>query len=261
MIVTASDTKLSWGFASSDEFFKVVRIHHPFWLGMIAGEDISVAVESLTRLIADTLADYKEEPPTAIQVRAAIVGGWRDIQNQVGQSKVLNHLGIDVRTFQEKGFRRLGSGQFADLSFKLAQESKLKCDLMVVGFDEQKIPTLFVCNDDYPFCADCSRHGQVAIGSGHDMATAVLSLQEYSVNADMQTAIYQVCVAKFAAEKADAVGQTTIVACLAADGRTGWVEGDPIEALRKIWNEAGRPRLPATERIAYLTDAVRWSDL
>ena len=36
IIITVSDTKLSWGFASSDEFFKLVRIQYPYWLGMLA---------------------------------------------------------------------------------------------------------------------------------------------------------------------------------------------------------------------------------
>ena len=40
---------------------------------------------------------------------------------------------------------------------------------------------------------------------------AMLALQDYSVTLANNTAVYQLCAAKFAAEKADGVGRTTVV--------------------------------------------------
>ena len=108
LIASVSDTRLSYGFASSEEFFKMVRLQHAFWMGMIAGEDVALAPESVTRQIAQTLAAYKPDSPTALQVRAAIIGAWRDVQNQVGQASVLNHIAMDVRKFHADGRDELG---------------------------------------------------------------------------------------------------------------------------------------------------------
>lgn len=264
IIVTASDTRVSYGFASTDEILKLVRIQYPYWLGMIAGDDISVGAETVTRLIADTLAAYDAEPPTAVQVRAAIVGAWRDVQNQLGQAATLNALRMDVQTFREKGRDQLGDEVFFKLLVQLQATSRLHCDLLAVGFDEQKIPTLFVCNDEYPACADVSRNGYTAIGSGHTLAMAMLSLQNYSVSADLRSAIYQVCAAKFIAEKADGVGERTVVMCIDTDGKTCVIQGEPIKELKAIWEKHGQPRNPGLDLLRCLGPSVandRWGTL
>lgn len=263
VIVAASDSLASWGHTSLEGMLKMVRIQHPFWLAMLAGDDISIGVESVTRNAAATLAAY-DSPPTVLQVRGALLGAWRDVQNEVGTALVLNAFRTDAVSFRKNGRKEFGDAKFIELAGELQRASRLGCSLLAYGFDEQKIPTLLVCEDDTG-CRDFSRVGYIAIGSGGPTAIGMLAMQNYQTSCNLNTAIYQVCCAKFAAEKATDVGRKTLVVCLRRDGRTCFVSDKSLDPIRQLWEQHGRPRPVDADvlgtHIAPLVAASQWSTL
>lgn len=265
-IVTVSDRMAVWGqgeTTADNVLLKLVRVHHPNWIAMIAGDDITIGVENVIRHAADTLLAY-ERPPSTLEVQAALIGAWRDEQNRVGQTMVLNPFRLTVEQFVRDGRQIFGGAKFSELATDLSIASKLKCQLLVCGFDENKMPALLVCDDDFG-CRDYSRGGYVAIGSGQSQAFNSLSFHEYDTMCDLGQAIYRVCAAKFMAEKSVGVGRETVVMCLREDGKTKLMFKRAIEPIRKLWEEEGRPRLPSEEhinaRIGSIESQLPWIDL
>ena len=110
-IVTASDRLLSWGHTSSDTVLKLVRIHHPYWIAMIAGNDIT-HMEEVTLTARQALEVRLNTPPSVSDVMAVLRAAWRDVQNQVGAAAVLNPFKMDVPAFVKDGLKKFGESKF-----------------------------------------------------------------------------------------------------------------------------------------------------
>ena len=247
-IVTASDRLVTWGHTSSESALKLALLQHPFWLTMIAGEDITIGVESVVAAVRDTLSAF-EKPPSVSEVQAVLLGAWRDARNQVGAAAVLSPYGLDVPAFVKNGRQYFGESKFFELVIQLEKSSRLSCDLLVCGFDEHNKPSLLVC-DDRNGCRNFTRGGYVAIGSGDAEALASMAFHEYDTLCDLNHAIYRVCAAKFMAEKALGVGKETMVLCLRNDGRKKWIFKRAIKPIRALWEKQGRPRIPPETAMA-----------
>ena len=85
----------------------------------------------------------------------------------------------------------------------------------------------------------------MAIGSGDAQALASLAFDDFDRLCDLNQGIYQVCVAKFMAERAIGVGKETMVLCLNEDGKTRWIFKRHIEQIRDLWKNEGRSRQPS----------------
>jgi len=169
IIVTASDTLLTWGHTSTESGFKQAQLF-PGWSVMVAGDDITVGAEDVIREVHDTLAAYgPENNPTLLQVKSALLGAWRETQNRVGASAVLNPLGLTFREFLKTGREKLGEVLFVDLARQLEVASRLQCQLLVCGFDDRR-RAHFLALDDDSGCRDFTRNRFLAIGSGHTSA-------------------------------------------------------------------------------------------
>ena len=86
----------------------------------------------------------------------------------------------------------------------------------------------------------------------------------YTRDSDMESAIYQVCAAKFMAERAPGVGKHTLVLCLRDDGQTKWIFKTHIQQIRDFWEKHGRPKVPAksaiNEVVKPITEHQRWTE-
>jgi len=246
-IVTASDRLLTWGSSTSETALKAARLA-PAWMTMIAGDDITRGVEDVIRAARATLAAYEDEAPGVPEVRAALLGAWRDVQNQRAETAVLNPFRLTIEQFLHMR-KQLGTATFLELAEQIRLTSKLECQLLACGFDKNKVPALLVCADDSG-CRDFTRADFVAIGSGDTSAVATLAFQRYTRQSSVAAAIYHVCAAKFMSEGAPGVGAQTLVLCLNEDGRTKWIFKTHVEQIRKLWEEHGRPKTPADSRIA-----------
>ena len=261
-IVTASDRLLSWGHTSSDTVLKLVRLQRPYWLGMIAGDDITVGVDAVAARVRERMS-RREELPSIADMQTALRDAWRDVQNEVGAAAVLNPFRLTVPAFVKDGKRRFGEAKFYDIASRLEHASRLQSDLLVCGFDEKNLPALLVCTDEG--CRDYSRGSYMAIGSGAHQALASLAFHEVDRLWDLDRAIYHVCVAKFMAEKSIGVGPETMVLCLNEDGKTKWIFKRHIELVRRLWKKKGRPRDPSeraiSETLTPILNQQEWQEL
>jgi hypothetical protein len=230
---------------------------------MIAGDDVSLGVEDVIRNTRATLAVYENDPPGVSDVQSALIGAWRDTQNQLGEAAVLNQYRMSVQEFVSNGKKNFGKAKFLELATQLEASSRVRCQLLACGFDKSKIPALLVC-DDESLCRDYTRADFVAIGTGHTTAIANMAFHEYTRETDMESAIYQVCAAKFMAERAPGVGKHTLVLCLRDDGQTKWIFKSHIKQIRDFWEEHGRPKTPEKAAIDTvlkpITEHQKWHD-
>jgi hypothetical protein len=248
-IVTASDRFVTWGtYSGSDVALKAARLA-PKWITMIAGEDITRGVEDVIRDARATLSAYGNEPFGIAEVQAAVLGAWRDAQNRLATSMVLGPFGLTLQDFLKAGRSKFGDAKFSELTERIQIESLLKCQMLICGFDQNNIPGLFVCDDEIR-CADFTRADFTAVGSGHPAATSSLAFHGYTRDVTLAEAVYQVCAAKFMAEKSLGVGSETLVLCLGEDGKTKWIFKSHIKQIRTIWERDGRPRMPTKDVIA-----------
>lgn len=261
VIVTASDQMVTWGtYSSSESALKAARLA-PRWMTMIAGDDVTLGVEDVIRHTRATLATYEDEPPSVLQAQSSLLAAWRDAQNQLGQAAVLNPYRLTVDEFVRNGRQRFGDTKFLELATQLEVSSRLRCQLLAAGFDANKIPALLAC-DDESGCRDYTRADFLAIGTGHTTAIANMAFHEYTRDTDLESAIYQVCAAKFMAERAPGVGKHTLVLCLRDDGKTKWIFKTHIKQIRQFWEERGRPQIPPKADInavlTPITDHQQW---
>jgi hypothetical protein len=260
-IVTASDRLVTWGTSSSDVTLKAARLA-PTWISMLAGADITTGAEEVIRDVRATLAVYGAAPKLA-EVQSAVLGAWRDVKNRIGRSAVLDPFRLEVNEFIRIGRERFGDVKFLELVGELQAKSRLNFELAAFGFDERTIPALLTFDDEG--FQDFTRGGYIAIGSGNASAMASLAFHEYKRECSLNAAIYQVCAAKFMAEKADGVGPATMVTCLREDGRTCWLFGVAIDRIRKLWEQRTRPRLPGVTEIdkviVPIIEELGWRDV
>jgi hypothetical protein len=247
-IVTASDRLLTWGYSSSETALKAARLA-PTWLTMIAGDDVTAGVEDVIRDARLALAEYAEDSPGIVEVQGAILGAWRNVQTHKAEIAVLNPFGLGMSEFTQTGRKRFGTATFLEMAERMRVVSKVDAQLLVCGFDNNQVPALLVCEDDVG-CRDYTRADFVAIGSGHTSAIANLAFHGYTRECGIESAVYQVCAAKFMAERAPGVGSNTLVLCLRDDGTTKWIFKSHLQMIRDFWAEHGRPRNPTNDRVA-----------
>jgi 20S proteasome alpha/beta subunit len=246
MIVTASDRMVSYGFTSAETAMKVTRIHDPFWVTMLAGDDIGRA-ETVVRLVRANLKGY--EKPSVVELLTALDDACTRAKNQVAEAAVLSPLGLDLKTFYDSGRDKLGDAIFTHLFSDIQTHSRLGIELLVLGYDEYSLPALLKY-DDVSGWREVTRVGFAAIGSGSISAESSLSFHKYNTTCPTSDAVYRVTTAKFMSERADGVGIETFVMCLNPNGETCFlISGDVDAHIRNIWNEIGRPRLPKLDDV------------
>jgi hypothetical protein len=262
IIATVSDRMAVWGHGGSDQpLLKAVRLA-PLWVALMAGDDITRGVEDVIRETRTTLKEYGDRHSVQ-QIRATIVSTWRDAQNARGAAAVLNPFAMTVRQFMKVGPTIFSSDRFNELALRLQEESRLESQLLICGFNEHGVPWLFAYDDDSPW-HDFTRGGYIAIGCAAPVALSSLANQGYKRENDLRTAIYQLCVAKFAAESDQHVGRDTLVMCLRDDGHTCWITpGNINNRIRRLW-ERNKIAMPDESDLARIIDplvsASQWRD-
>lgn len=240
-IIAASDRMMSWGGTVTGETsLKFDRLHSR-WAAMIAGDDV-LPVEPIIRSITKALVGDK---PTVEQVQQAIRQSWQAAKNQIATTHVLSAYNLELDTFIANGRELFGDVGFADLRAAIERASELSCELLVYGFDEFDLPTVFVVvHPGEP--VNFSRLGFAAIGSGRDSAIASLMWKPpHKSFVDTATAIYRVAAAKFMAESAVGVGRDTSINGIRPTGEAFVVPAAIVNAIRVLWESDGQPRIPS----------------
>jgi len=239
-IAVAMDRMISTGHVSADVGFKGVRVHR-FWMMMYAGNNIG-RVEAIADIAASHLQS-KEAPPLAAQtVEQLFAGAFQHESRSEAVNQVLSPYGLDMDTFLSKGREMFGDAVFADVK-RQVDDVRLDCQLMITGFGVDQRARLFTIAP--PGVAQrYTPVGFWAIGSGASSAIASLMFHGHQTAASRGLALYHVCEAKFMAESAMGVGDSSIVAVFRNDGSMGYLSQENLARVKKLWERHGKPRIP-----------------
>ena len=240
-ITTITDLKVGLGsFAADFGSLKSTRFYRD-WAVMYAGED----VESVPFILdyARTIVMASKKPPTPHDLARAIDQAYARRVQEIVETKVLRRFGYTSDSFRRMGKKQLTASVYNLLCSRIA-DIKLRIKFLITGFDEHKKGHILVAGNDEP-PVDYTSLGFFAIGSGAPAALSSLLFHKSRARISSQMpdglALYFLCEAKFMAESGD-VGEATFVMILDSQSEPKCVT-DP-DAIRKIWEEEGAPRVP-----------------
>jgi 20S proteasome alpha/beta subunit len=208
-IIVATDTKMTFygGYFSADGVTsKIVNIHDD-WMTMISGNSsaqaliVDALIRNAKRLKKNTLRDF------ALLCSKT----YRGVREAVIENEIL--LDHDLNSFQEYTALKESDREVYDtVTAKIHDEEQL-WSFLVVGFDQQERPHLFVLGEKGKI-QYCDMQGFATVGSGEFRAMVALSSPAYRRNSRLGECMCHVLAAKFAAESAEGVGQETFCAVL-----------------------------------------------
>jgi 20S proteasome alpha/beta subunit len=236
-IVTASDTRLSFGGSySTDGVLKDEGIHRE-WGALVAGNDISQApfvIEEAKRLLRGKSGELNV-------VKDAFRRAYQSCRNEAITDSLLGTFEMSIDEFKKKGSKQLHPEVFADISIRMRSFS-LGCTFMVYGFDDNVKPHVFtIANPGRVESFD--KPGFWAIGAGARSSLSTLSvLRQHPDRCSVEQTIYNVLAAKYSSESASDVGPETWVwikrvNCDGYSSSVGWEK-----EVKELWEREGRPK-------------------
>ena len=245
-IFTVSDRTLSFGgdAPAVDNAILKDLIICSGWGALFTADDTSFAIPILRQ--AGLLLATKNQPGTLTNVSNAMCEAYSLVLEDYITRNFLRKFGFrSVAEFRTTAQSQLGR----KLSWSLARKidgASLNTAFLVYGFDSERKSThhFEVVNPGYATSLD--HIGYYAIGSGCRMAMNSLHLRppHNLTNAGL---IYRLCEAKFSAETADGVGQTTTVFMVGrGDPAATFLSRGTINKFREAW-ERWRIEPPSDE--------------
>ena len=135
--------------------------------------------------------------------------------------------------------------ELANTAREIADEYDLELEVLVAGLDPVGQTKLFsVSPSGVVTLAALPYH---AIGAGAFIALGALYNLAHFPNIDLTETVYRACAAKFAAEMAPGVGESTytlVISALADE----WKLLLEVDELRELWRTKGQPPIPGNAR-------------
>jgi 20S proteasome alpha/beta subunit len=237
-VVTASDTKVSIGFSSSDANTVKYEEFHENWIAMMAGNDICHFIP-----IRDRASDNMRGKPNTLQSAvSAFKDAYQDYLSEVTADRVLRKYQLSVASFKRQGRRYFKKGLYQSLADRV-EAVELECTFMVYGFDAKKHPHIFAVR--HPGTVDVwDKPGFWAIGSVKTSALGMLLHLNQNIDVPLFRTMYNVLAAKFFSERASDVGRHTVF-YVKRYGFDGFARPSNFEAeMRAAWENDGAPRMP-----------------
>jgi 20S proteasome alpha/beta subunit len=236
MIVTSSDTRMSFSGEFAADGSVKLNLIHPNWGVMVAGNDISAYVPVVER--AKKL--LTEKSGTLTEMMECLKTAYRQEFRSLIEDGYLSRYDMTLDEFKKKGKAQLLAEEYTRLSLEIKIFS-LGCTFLAYGVDDQKIGHIFtVSNPGKVEVYD--KPGFWAIGRGATSALSMLAaLGQVRGRTKLEETVYNVLAAKFASETASDVGkETTLFIKRHGSGRFSY-KGKLEEEVRKIWDSEGRP--------------------
>jgi hypothetical protein len=243
LIVTASDTKLTAGYASQESGAIKQKVIHKRWRALIAGK-----FSQQTRLIEVIRASLGAiEKPSLADVEKACSSAYIEESRNLAYESILSKHGLDLEGFLNSR-SELGDAIYERTWSEISRVS-IGCDLLVCGFDEGDKPHIFVVtnpsDENHSFITHYDEPGFAAIGAGGYAAESVLYGYESMPIDPLAWTVYKVVTAKFMAESASDVGAATLLYVFGSSGeRIGDIGLSVMGDLRRYWLKTAKPRLP-----------------
>jgi hypothetical protein len=253
-IVTATDGLLTGSGVTSD-----LPIAKCYWFGpwqlLWAGSsgDVGSILEEFRTVLSEEPARIKRE-----HIKGAISEAYSRFITKVSTYPVLSPWNMSVDYFTKHGRREFGTVVFQRMAGQIAEnQARLDSSILLVGWGKAKASALIFEINSSAFASHDLGGAFEAIGSGKDIARSYLLLLGQTRDSSLSETLYNVAAAKFMAEKSQGqfVGETTTM-------HVSWksesddperpagnfLEMNEVDALRKIWEEHGRPRTPSAGR-------------
>lgn len=253
-IVTASDTKVSIGFSSSETTAKYEGFHDE-WVAMMAGNDICHFIPIRDR----ASENMRGKPNTLRSAISAFKRAYRDYLSEVATDRVLGRYDLDVSSFK-KGKGHYFTKKIYQSLFDRIEAVELECNFLVYGFDARKQPHIFAVR--HPGTVDVwDKPGFWAVGSGRVSALGMLFHLNQGMDVSLLGTMCNVLFAKYFSEKASDVGESTIFYAK-RPGTDIFVRPANLESsIRTAWVREGAPKVPTeflrAEETMLLSDLSR----
>jgi 20S proteasome alpha/beta subunit len=235
-IVTASDTRLSFGGDFSADGSTKIHVFHREWATMIAGDDIAQHRSVIER--ARVLLRGKSGKLTVVM--DAFKKAYQDEFRAFIEDGLLSRFGMTMEDFKKRGKTQLLPEVFTEFSLTIKIAS-LGCRFLVYGLDDKKIGHIFTVSNPGK-CELRDKPGFWAIGKGATSALSMLAaLKQVRGRSTFEETIYNVLAAKYISEGASDVGRETYL-FIKKYGTDGYSNKLGLEEeIRKIWETEGRP--------------------
>ena len=244
-IATVSDTMVSSYLSSADACTVKVEPIHQDWSAMMAADDLTQCLPIVER--AERY--FRGKANTLHNARTSFKRAYQQHLAELAADIVLGRFGLDMETFTKAGKRRFTEAQFNSLCTEIRQVG-VGCQFLVYGFDENKIPHLFIVNDPGTDSV-YDKPGFCSIGSGSHAADGLLFYLSQTIDCELPQTLFNICSAKFMAEKTGTVGKETYLFVKRYRSSMFSAASWLLPELREMWDKEGSPRLPvrAVERI------------
>jgi hypothetical protein len=247
-LVCITDNRVGFGDFSGENVALKNEVLVPGWGVLIAGNDVDHApaiIRSARKKIRAVLAKTKQ-PLEPEEIAEALDESFSEqLQIQI-ENKILRKHGFDGESFRNSGKQRCTPEIYARVWDKVDRE-KFSLSFIVYGFDQNRIGHIWLVDgEDAPKSYDSI--GFWSIGKG---ASAALNTIAFYLSRDRQLAssiedtVYVAFAAKFMAESSD-VGPSTFAVILPPPSQDGFATvftPPEIEKTRKLWEDAGVPRI------------------
>jgi len=250
-IVCVSDTKLSQHHYSEDVATIKLQDVHKDWHVLISGtfgdrrrilEEVSKAVSLFPKVPQSEMEDI-------------FIAAYQNYARRLANEAVLAPYHLTLEEFR-KSRNDLGDVLYERIWSEI-QRIVVGCDFLVCGFPNDRAAVFSVSNPSVDKPSFITHHGDLGfgvIGSGAFIAESTLYAYRQSFIDPIAPTVYKTLSAKFCAETATDVGETTHMAIFKRDRKFPYDDG-LIENIKKIW-EKNRPRI-LTETIDMVNQAVQ----
>jgi hypothetical protein len=243
-IVSASDTLIAGSTLSTDACCTKWDSFAPEWQAMVAGDNISPA----TPIIENAGEYFKERPNTLKEVRRAFKRAFQNQLSELATDRVLGKLGMDMDDFKKWGKTTFDDVTLAELWRDIRAVRFEGLQFLVWGFDKDRTPHIFTVSEDGEDVI-LDRPGFGAIGSGGYAADAILYYLNQARSCYFNDTLFNVCAAKFTAERSGAGRDTSLFA--RKYGTVAFSRNFTlIDNLREAWELYGAPRVPPQAHVA-----------
>lgn len=237
-IVTASDTMTTGATCSAD--MSAVKAE-PFardWVAMISADDITQCAPVIQR----AAKYFTGRANTQEVARQCFMRAYQRHITETAEDQVLSRFGITMEEFLRTGKRRFTERMFDTLCGDI-RSVRAACDFLIFGFDGGGRPHIFTVGDSVGNGV-WNKPGFCAIGSGRWAAEGMLFHFGQSVDKGLHETIFNVCAAKFAAEKTAGIGHHTYLFAKRPGSQSFAYTFGLVEEIRDAWESSGAPRVP-----------------
>jgi len=264
-VVSATDGALSLGGEAMD--LALAKMYwfsnnKNAWQFMYSGapSNVDLILENIRQvLLSDTKALTRE------RIQKTVKQAFKKFMSEWVADYVLAPYNMSMEEFKRKGKTILGD----DLASKLARDmgdtaASFTDELMVIGWGKTPISVMiYGVNRDGSWSGSLTGHG--TLGAGSQVALSALLLYGITRRSALEDTVYAVAAAKFLAERCEGVGQNTTI-CISRKTRStepaetppySFCTAEELNALRSVWEEHGKPRIPNEASAATMAIAQR----